>query len=306
MVGVSRKIGLFVCHDPFGLEITNALAPKLIELGYEPVLFNTRTQRNRGFKVQAPKDVVFYNTYLTDQVVIPFLESSRHRSNPVRSSCLRTYKQLAQQLDCEYHEIEDVNAPKFVQQVNDDCDLVGAISLRFLQVFEHPVIDAFKSKGFMLNLHGGLLPEYKGLLIPAWAIINGDREYGCTLHELSCGIDEGRIISSVSLPIDNRSTIMKHYEMITPKAIEMVSRYFEQKGDDHYSFGMAQAEIPDSYYAYPTEDELNRANIRYSSPFEAVDYYVSRFGIPSGIMSQEIGQYAALTAFETDLQARFG
>lgn len=44
------------------------------------------------------------------------------------------------------------------------------------------------------NFHPGLLPEYRGSGAFSWAIINGERETGVTLHELDVDIDHGPII----------------------------------------------------------------------------------------------------------------
>ena len=42
------------------------------------------------------------------------------------------------------------------------------------------------------NLHPGPLPEYAGLNTPSWAIYNGEREHGVTVHWMEPGVDTGR------------------------------------------------------------------------------------------------------------------
>lgn len=51
----------------------------------------------------------------------------------------------------------------------------------------------------MVNLHGGLSPQYRGADCTFWALYNGEPEQvGCTLHYIDAGIDTGRLIAHVS------------------------------------------------------------------------------------------------------------
>lgn len=45
-----------------------------------------------------------------------------------------------------------------------------------------------------INIHGALLPKYRGCNPTQWAILNGESLTGVTLHEMSPGLDEGQII----------------------------------------------------------------------------------------------------------------
>lgn len=59
----------------------------------------------------------------------------------------------------------------------------------------------------MINLHGGLSPEYRGADCTFWALFNREpHKVGCTLHWIDAGIDTGRLIAHVSpcvLPDDD-------------------------------------------------------------------------------------------------------
>ena len=51
----------------------------------------------------------------------------------------------------------------------------------------------------IVNLHGGLSPEYRGADCTFWALHNGEPEkVGCTLHYIDAGIDTGRLIAHIS------------------------------------------------------------------------------------------------------------
>lgn len=53
-----------------------------------------------------------------------------------------------------------------------------------------------------VNLHGGLLPEYRGGHVMNWAIANGETETGATLAYLDDGIDTGPVIAERRFPIE--------------------------------------------------------------------------------------------------------
>jgi methionyl-tRNA formyltransferase len=63
----------------------------------------------------------------------------------------------------------------------------------------------------IVNLHGGLSPEYRGADCTFWALYNGEPEnVGCTIHFIDEGIDTGKLIARVSpevRPGDNELTL---------------------------------------------------------------------------------------------------
>ncbi len=72
-----------------------------------------------------------------------------------------------------------------------------------------------------LNLHPAPLPEYRGCNSYAHAIINGDKEYGVTLHYMDEGIDTGPIISSPRFSIFSDETGKSLYDRAQVAAFDM-------------------------------------------------------------------------------------
>ena len=58
-----------------------------------------------------------------------------------------------------------------------------------------------KWEGRMINIHPSLLPKYKGLHTHQRAIDAGDAEGGCSVHWVSAGVDEGKVIAQAAVPI---------------------------------------------------------------------------------------------------------
>lgn len=99
------------------------------------------------------------------------------------------------------------------------------ICIYWHQIFKTDLIN--KVKFSFINLHTAPLPNYRGCHGYSHAILNGEKEYGTTLHLLTEGIDKGKIIDKVMFPITRKDTARSLYD----KAVE-------------YSFGMFCYNIP--------------------------------------------------------------
>ncbi len=53
----------------------------------------------------------------------------------------------------------------------------------------------------IINLHNGPLPRYRGVSPINWALKNGEREHGVTIHEITPGIDDGPIVGQMKYSI---------------------------------------------------------------------------------------------------------
>lgn len=96
--------------------------------------------------------------------------------------------------------------PAFIEQLSAlKADLQIVVAFRMLPeiVWSMPRLGTF-------NLHGSLLPQYRGAAPINWAIINGDKETGVTTFFLKHEIDTGDIIHQSRIPIlptDNAGTL---------------------------------------------------------------------------------------------------
>jgi len=87
--------------------------------------------------------------------------------------------------------VNAINDDKYVKAINELAPDV--IALCGASILKKPII-SIPRKG-ALNLHGGLAQWYRGVWTTLWAIYNGEPEYvGATVHYVSEGIDDGKII----------------------------------------------------------------------------------------------------------------
>lgn len=78
------------------------------------------------------------------------------------------------------------------------------ISVNYLFLIERNLINLPSILAF--NIHGSLLPKYRGRTPHVWAIINGEKETGITAHEISLGCDEGDILHQTRIKIRDEDT----------------------------------------------------------------------------------------------------
>ncbi len=74
------------------------------------------------------------------------------------------------------------------------------------------------------NMHGSLLPKYRGRVPVNWAIIHGERETGATLHEMVAKPDAGRLVDQLAVPILLNDTAIDVFRKVTVAAEAVLYR----------------------------------------------------------------------------------
>lgn len=103
-----------------------------------------------------------------------------------------------------------------------NADLFCVVAFRMLprEVWTMPRLGTF-------NLHGSLLPRYRGAAPLNWAIINGETETGITSFLLNERIDEGAILLSQSTPIAPTDTVEHIHDRLAVMGRDLVVRTIE-------------------------------------------------------------------------------
>ncbi len=78
------------------------------------------------------------------------------------------------------------------------------VVVAFGQILPKRVLNAYKYG--CINVHGSLLPAYRGAAPIQWAVINGDEKSGVTIMQLDEGIDTGDIIAKKEIVLDAKET----------------------------------------------------------------------------------------------------
>jgi len=97
---------------------------------------------------------------------------------------------------------EKLKAPEFIAALQAlQADLQVVVAFRMLPeiVWNMPPMGT-------INVHGSLLPQYRGAAPINWAVINGEKTTGVTTFKLQHAIDTGNILLQASMPINDNET----------------------------------------------------------------------------------------------------
>src|SRR5450631_978598 len=91
-------------------------------------------------------------------------------------------------------KLKDQEFLKELKSLNADMQIVVAFRMLPEVVWNMPPMGT-------INLHGSLLPQYRGAAPINWAVINGEKETGVTTFKLQHEIDTGNILLQERFPI---------------------------------------------------------------------------------------------------------
>ena len=114
----------------------------------------------------------------------------------------RGMKEIAAEYGIPVFQAASVNAPEWVvvlRELSPDLLVVAAYG----QILSKEVLSIPTVGG--INVHGSLLPKYRGAAPVAHAILNGETETGVTIIRMSAGLDAGDMLAKASLPINDET-----------------------------------------------------------------------------------------------------
>jgi methionyl-tRNA formyltransferase len=143
-----------------------------------------------------------------------------HEDSPTEEIWFQSVRDLAEQhgIPCV---TTDINLPENVARVR-------AISPSFIFSFYYrnmitAEVLAIPRRG-ALNLHGSYLPRYRGRVPVNWAVINGERETGATLHYMVEKPDAGDIVDQERVEIGFTDTAHDVFGKVTDAAVTVLAR----------------------------------------------------------------------------------
>ncbi|BCL75332.1 formyltransferase [Jeongeupia sp. HS-3] len=121
-----------------------------------------------------------------------------HEDNPNENIWFDSVAQLCGDYDIPCITPTDPNTPETEARIAALApDFV--FSFYYRHMLRAPILAAPSRGAF--NLHGSLLPKYRGRVPVNWAIIHGELETGVTLHVMNIKPDNGAIVDQFAIPI---------------------------------------------------------------------------------------------------------
>ena len=151
----------------------------------------------------------------------------------------------------------DVNSPELHSQVRA-LDLFAAVNLRGYQKFRPQTIDVFWGLGTpLMNLHPGLLPDYRGLFSTFWVMRDHQPHIGCTLHEIDADYDTGPIIESARIHIDSNYSVLGNVLRLAGIAELLLVNEFQRRLNGRTRSNQMQRE-GGHYWSTPPKSDVQR------------------------------------------------
>ncbi|MEO6919299.1 MAG: formyltransferase [Collimonas sp.] len=121
-----------------------------------------------------------------------------HEDNPQETIWFESVASLCRQRGIPTITPDDPATPALLAQV-------AALNPDFIFSFYYrhmlPIALLALAKHGAFNMHGSLLPKYRGRVPINWAVLHGETETGATLHEMAAKPDAGAIVAQTSVPI---------------------------------------------------------------------------------------------------------
>lgn len=135
-----------------------------------------------------------------------------HADSAAENHFFASVARIAAEQGIPVYAPDDVNHPLWVERIN-------AMAPDILFSFYYRTLlsgDILRSARFgAFNLHGSLLPKYRGRAPLNWAIANGERETGVTLHRMVEQADAGDIIAQQPVNIDDEDNALTlHHKLV--------------------------------------------------------------------------------------------
>lgn len=111
-----------------------------------------------------------------------------------------------------------------------ECDII--YSVQYHQILKQQHID--KAKQIAVNLHMAPLPEYRGSNQFSFAILDGKKEFGTTIHRINTRIDHGDILFEERFPIPENCWVSELYQMTEKASIALFKESLQQLITENY------------------------------------------------------------------------
>ena len=107
-------------------------------------------------------------------------------------------------------------AMELIKEIAPDCIVVAAYG----KILPKAMLDL--PKYGCINVHGSLLPKYRGSAPIQWSVINGEKETGVTIMQMAEGVDTGDMLYQKAIPIGIDDTAESMFEELSDLGGEMI------------------------------------------------------------------------------------
>jgi methionyl-tRNA formyltransferase len=138
-----------------------------------------------------------------------------HQDNPKETIWFESVAAVCEEKGIPFITPEDPNSPELLARVKEEApDFIFSFYYRHML----PVAILSLAQYGAYNMHGSLLPKYRGRVPVNWAVLHGETEIGATLHEMTVKPDAGFIVAQTAVPILPDDTAFEVFGKVTVAA----------------------------------------------------------------------------------------
>ena len=147
-----------------------------------------------------------------------------HEDNPNEKIWFKTPAVAARKQNVPTFTPDNVNTPEWRERIAAlKPDLILSVYYRHMigtKILAMPPLGAF-------NMHGSLLPKYRGRAPINWAVLHGEPRLGMTLHRMVKDPDAGAIVDQEGIDIAPRDTAEQAFRKVLPCARLVLARQID-------------------------------------------------------------------------------
>ncbi|QQN36559.1 bifunctional UDP-4-amino-4-deoxy-L-arabinose formyltransferase/UDP-glucuronic acid oxidase ArnA [Rahnella aceris] len=171
-----------------------------------------------------------------------------HTDSPNENQFFSSVARQGAELNLPVYAPEDVNHPLWVDRIRAlQPDII--FSFYYRNMLSEEILSLAPQGGF--NLHGSLLPRYRGRAPVNWALLNGETETGVTLHKMVKRPDAGDIVGQRKVAITGDDTALKLHAKVREAAKALLTDVLPEMKAGNITL-TAQDESQASYFGRRT------------------------------------------------------
>ncbi|MEL0315204.1 MAG: formyltransferase family protein [Halieaceae bacterium] len=165
-----------------------------------------------------------------------------------------TFKALAGRYGATDAPVENINSTDGIALLESSApDLI--LSIRFGQILKDAAISV--SRLGVINLHSGLLPNYRGVMATFRAMQASDSEIGLTVHWIdSPAIDQGGIIETLTIPTDTTASYLANVHQLYAPGAKLLTNCVDRLNQGE-SLPTQAVVGEEAYFSFPNTADLN-------------------------------------------------
>lgn len=261
------------------LDIASTLAANRLITALPEHQFSVLMTAQVGGKKQRPQALEalsFYENTLFTQILFPALASKQEASTYKGSENGVNGKDAGEKESGKDGAYEEPQLLTFtamqqrginiypVSEINDGnglsalkgCQPDLILSVRFGLILKKPALEVPKLG--VLNLHSGLLPQYRGIMATFWSMLRDESHIGCTLHRIQDeGIDTGDILSTHPIKTDFSLSYFDNMLALYPRGLDAMIAATQRIADDVALVALPQDSSQSHYFGLPDHASIS-------------------------------------------------